>query len=405
MGRMHEVLALCLVLCVAVVLADPPIPAPKFTIDLDADPVTRWQPIVAQFRNDYGPILAYLDQYYPPWMQPIFDPIVAQWDQYIPQPYADELRGVAAAFNGSSGMDLGKVVLLNLIYDFSAFCTSIVAQNAQGSIYHVRNLDYPFPGLQNVTIEVDFQRNGQTVYRGVTFAGYIGLLTGVRPSGWSVTVNQRDIPGDSVLDWFKNIEEWMAGATPLALRLRETLEMNSTFSDAISTLQHVHLMSTVYLTLAGTQPGEGAIVTRDRDDPADVWWIASPEAWYRGQTNDDHWLPPLDDRRDAMNAMMSMLNSSSITLPSLYSVLSTPPVFNHATRYTALMHPATGEIQTMIRYDAPSVESETAAGYKIVIGHAFFEELDQLVPLLGDQQAPASEPSSDDQDDQDFYDP
>jgi len=355
-------------------------------VDLDADPITRWQPIVSQFRNDYGPIIAYLDQYYPPWMQPIFDPIVANWDQYIPQPFADELRGVAVAFNGSCGVDLGKVVLLNLIYDFSAFCTSIVAQDEQGTIYHGRNLDYPFPGLQNVTIEVDFQRNGQTVYRGVTFAGYIGLLTGVRPAGWSVTVNQRNIPGDSVLDWFKNIEEWMAGATPLALRLRETLESNTTFSSAVSTLQHVHLMSTVYLTVAGTQPGEGAIVTRDRDDPADVWWIAAPEGWYRGQTNDDHWLPPLDDRRAAMNSMMSELNVSSISLPALYQVLSTPPVFNHGTRYTALMNPATGDLQTMIRYDAPSVASEVAAGYKIVIGDDFFQELQQAQLALQEDQ-------------------
>jgi hypothetical protein len=32
-------------------------------------------------------------------------------------------------------------VLLNLIYDLSAGCTSLVAQNSLGQILHARNLD------------------------------------------------------------------------------------------------------------------------------------------------------------------------------------------------------------------------------------------------------------------------
>lgn len=33
---------------------------------------------------------------------------------------------------------LGAVVAMNLIYSFSAACTSVVAQNTNGTIYHGR---------------------------------------------------------------------------------------------------------------------------------------------------------------------------------------------------------------------------------------------------------------------------
>ena len=54
---------------------------------------------------------------------------------------------------------------MNLYYELTAFCTSIVAQRSNGTIYHGRNLDYGIPGLQNLTIEVDFVSDGQVLYR------------------------------------------------------------------------------------------------------------------------------------------------------------------------------------------------------------------------------------------------
>jgi hypothetical protein len=52
-----------------------------------------------------------------------------------------------------------------------------------GTLLHARNLDFGFgdtftDDLRNLTIDVDFEQNGQVVYHGTTYAGYIGLLTG-----------------------------------------------------------------------------------------------------------------------------------------------------------------------------------------------------------------------------------
>ena len=56
----------------------------------------------------------------------------------FPSPYGDEIRGIASA----TGIDLGLLALYNMAYELEGACTSIVAQDAQGKVYHARNLDF-----------------------------------------------------------------------------------------------------------------------------------------------------------------------------------------------------------------------------------------------------------------------
>lgn len=44
------------------------------------------------------------------------------------------------------------------------FCTSIVAQDKNGHVYHGRNLDYPHPVLRNLTVNIIFLKNGEVQY-------------------------------------------------------------------------------------------------------------------------------------------------------------------------------------------------------------------------------------------------
>ena len=55
------------------------------------------------------------------------------------------------------------------------------------------NLDFNLAGLlRNLTIEVDFQTKGQTVFTATTYAGYVGVLTGMRPGAFSISLDQRE---------------------------------------------------------------------------------------------------------------------------------------------------------------------------------------------------------------------
>ena len=45
---------------------------------------------------------------------------------------------------------------------FFSFCTSIVAQDSHGQIWHGRNLDYKYTSiLRNITLVAHFQRNNK----------------------------------------------------------------------------------------------------------------------------------------------------------------------------------------------------------------------------------------------------
>ena len=56
--------------------------------------------------------------------------------------------------------------VVQLICYISRSCTSIVAQDSLGQIWHARNLDFTFTDyLKNLTIGVHFTRNGTVGWR------------------------------------------------------------------------------------------------------------------------------------------------------------------------------------------------------------------------------------------------
>jgi acid ceramidase len=72
-----------------------------------------------------------------------------------------------------------------------------VGRNQHGQLLHGRNLDYGTDFgtdnvthqyiftelLQNMTINVNFMRNGTSLFKGTTYAGYAGVLNGVKGTG------------------------------------------------------------------------------------------------------------------------------------------------------------------------------------------------------------------------------
>jgi len=338
-------------------------PAPKFTIALETPPAQRWQPIMAAMKDGFLPFVQWLNKTIPEPIRRLLDPVVAKLDDYIDEPFATELRGVAEiAQKLGIGVDLGEILMLNLVYDISAGCTSIVGQDKDGNMLHARNLDYSLPGLRNITVQVDYTRNGKLVFTATHFAGYIGVLSGMRPNGWSVTVNERD--RDATGGPIENIIEGLyRGGKSIGFFLRDALENNATYPDAMNTLQHTFLMAPVYLTVAGARRGEGAVITRERESPKDVWSLTVPTMWFVVQTNYDHWLPSGDKRAETAIRGMNGMNISTLTLEGMYQVISTPPVFNKGTEYSTLISPSTGRYETFVRNDAPhSVDGPMGKG-------------------------------------------
>lgn len=80
------------------------------------------------------------------------------------------------------------VVLLNSLYEIGAWCTSIVAQAADGTILHSRNLDYDYGDIMRaMTFNAKFRNGKEELFDAVMFGGLPGVYTGMRPNGFSIS--------------------------------------------------------------------------------------------------------------------------------------------------------------------------------------------------------------------------
>jgi len=134
-----------------------PIQAKRYNLNLDLPPQQRWQEIAKDYKSFGASLMNDVKDFFPPHLLPFLERIALYADEHFPAPYPDEMRGYAEGLNVS----FNDVVLYNLFYELTAYCTSIVAQDKTGNIYHARNLDYYFAEhLRNVSFMVDYQRQG-----------------------------------------------------------------------------------------------------------------------------------------------------------------------------------------------------------------------------------------------------
>jgi len=87
-------------------------------------------------------------------------------------------------------------------------------------------------------------------------------------------------------------------ATMVSFLTRDVLTLRNDYNAALNDLSNGVLIADVYYILAGTRPGQGAVITRNRQNATDVWQLNSPSQWYVLETNYDHWEQPpwFDDR-------------------------------------------------------------------------------------------------------------
>nr|XP_026690658.1 acid ceramidase-like isoform X2 [Ciona intestinalis] len=146
-------------------------------------------------------------------------------------------------------------------------CTSIVAMDKNNRMIHARNMDYEtiHEYLKRVTIEVDFQKNGQTVFTGTTFVGFIGITTGYRREAYTVSGDQRNVGKIT-----QNIQSFIKGGEFAFFQLRTVLEKERTFHSALLSLVRTRTVGGVYFILGGVRPGEGVIIVRSQKEAIGV---------------------------------------------------------------------------------------------------------------------------------------
>jgi hypothetical protein len=262
--------------------------------------------------------------------------------------YIDELRGISK----HTGIDLSQLILMQLCYEVCACCTSIVIDKDINT-FHYRTMDWEMDELKDLTIEVSFLKDGKELYRASCWAGYVGVLTGVRKGLASVSLNYRRSSNGTIMS---NLNSMIAGNWPAGFLIRHALEVSTSTKQIFNYLSNSDLISPCYIIINGPVPGTGRILVRDRNKLEQRIKIGE-DSNHIAQTNidynriQDNRTPNILMSRERMICVDKTLNSRAeeITdLMSLLDVFDTYPIINHETIYVTIMDCATGEIQTRV---------------------------------------------------------
>ena len=138
------------------------------------------------------------------------DGIVRGQRKYVPKKYFDEMEGLAAA----TGMPLKDIQAGNFIPELF-HCSGFAVMNSatkDGTLYHGRVLDYAVDwGLQEHAVLVVAEPDGGIPFVNVTYAGFIGSVTGMNASHVSIG----EMGGGGLGHW---------QGVPMAFLVREVLE-------------------------------------------------------------------------------------------------------------------------------------------------------------------------------------
>uniref|UniRef100_UPI00398ED09C acid ceramidase isoform X2 n=1 Tax=Pristiophorus japonicus TaxID=55135 RepID=UPI00398ED09C len=323
---------------------------PWYKINLDSAPHIRWNQLIndkkVELINLIRVIKDLANDFFPSGkLIELVDKGLAPLVDTLPFPFNEELKGIADA----SGVPLGEVMLFNIFYEVFTVCTSLVAEDKRGRLYHARNMDFGlFLGwdfrnsswripeyLKPLTVNLDFQKNNRTVFKSTNFAGYVGMLTGMRPGMFTLTMNERF----SIDGGYIGIIEWILGKRDgiwMSFLTRSVLENATSYAQAKDQLANTEMLAPAYFILGGNQSSEGCIITRSRTTSLDIWELDLKQGiWYVLETNYDHWKNPLflDDRR---TPAMKCMNQTTQAL----------------TTYTTLMEVSAGTFESYLR-DCP----------------------------------------------------
>lgn len=364
--RLRAALAAALAAAPRRCLAD--VAAKRVSVSLDEDPEHRWDHIVAADRDLYREAIGSI----------LSDPRLSkevsvarevlgndfEAGRLLPGEQWAEARGIAREL----GLDAADIVMASSFYDVFAAadsplrenaCTGIVAQTTSGEILHGRNLDYSFAhALSEVALVVDFGRNSSVLFTAVTFGPTPTFNTAVRHGSFSVIQDERN-RGSILTNIFDVV---VLGRPAVFARIRQAVESLESFDDALKFFGSQRYSAASYFILGGTELGQGAVVTADRDRAADVWSLdADAGRWYVVETNYDHWTPAPegDDRRHPVRRAMDSLGPGKIDPETMWQVLSITHVntsagerapLNSKTIYSTFMQASNPKVfKTMVR--------------------------------------------------------
>ncbi|KAF9451151.1 hypothetical protein P691DRAFT_808635 [Macrolepiota fuliginosa MF-IS2] len=174
---------------------------PVYSIDLSLPPEERYKVICKDYKKEIAQLVLLYDEVLQITPYPRLYGFLARHllKRVFSEEETREIRGISHV----TGVPLNLVIAFNTFLDLFSGCTSGGARVSDAGsdrrrmgIVHFRGLDWDMESLRKMIISVEYMRGGEVIARGVTYAGYVGVLTGVR-LGLSMSMNYRTRLGSS----------------------------------------------------------------------------------------------------------------------------------------------------------------------------------------------------------------
>jgi hypothetical protein len=259
--------------------------------------------------------------------------------------YADEIAYIAQRMK----MSFDEVLVLQLIYECSSACTSAILHVGSNDLFF-RTMDWPMEFLKSITIELNIKKNDVSIAHGITWIGYVGLLTVTTAASdysgsnmFGVSINYRATKDITLGSIIKNAFRTFNMKWPIGYLVRDIIEKNMGKTRAIKTLCDAHLISPCYITVFSE--GSSQIITRDADS------IVSIRNTDLIQTNCDYDKTEPNilwscERRGLMKKIEGELNTE-MTLNDMIKKLLVFPIQNTETVYVYSYYKGKSEAYTI----------------------------------------------------------
>jgi len=331
-----------------------PHPPKVYEINLDLPYEERWKNVLTAHKEQIDHFRKKIIVKYLPtkWIDFFSYPLAKRYNFE----YAEEIKAMADILE----IPFTELFMLNFMYESAALCSSLVMEDPSHNLILARTLDF---GLSSTIAPLVFHgkyyKNGKLLYETVDVAGFLGLVTGIKPNQYAFSINEYftkdEIPVLKQAQLlFRYGKQIYNGKLPPPYIVRKAFEEAENYEELVRILLDTETTSRVHYIVAGPNKGQGAVITKALD-VIEVFETLDPEngRWFLAQTNyvktkDD---PKGDNRRTAETERLDDLGRKRVSHESIMdNIMNLYPTFNAHTIHTTLMQPNNNYINTTIWY-------------------------------------------------------
>lgn len=328
---------------------------PKYQINLNLPPEERWIEVATDFKKEIYQlseeiknILGMLDSSILFMIRKAGTSVINYFRNNNKLLYCQELESISKI----TKVPFEDLVLSQIIYEFCSACSSVVYKANDGQIVCLRTMDWDMPELKNITINLDFIKDGQVIYSATSWAGMVGLFTVVKKDVGSIALNYRKSNGNLLGSIKRLIYDYHF---PTGYMIREVIEQASKPEELLEWSKNTQLVSPCYLILG--LPDTGYVIEREPTKIRNIYQIGKYNPKYLIQTNHDQDKDDADNifwsyqRRDILDKkiMPDLIQLSSEHATSeLFDKFLSGYVKNKYTIYISHMIVSKGKIESKI---------------------------------------------------------